>query len=89
LSGLSGTLQTSCAALVRLHGEYQNNSTSEFLSDGKPQQRICSKLFTNRDFGFLKITVERPLRLNFQASAERIARLTQQSAFAAVFRAGS
>ena len=68
--------------LVRLYGEYQNGGTSEFLSDGKPQQRICNKLFANRDFGFLKITVERPLRLNFQASAERIARLPQQSAFA-------
>ena len=30
----------------------------------------------------MKITVERPLRLNFQASAERIARLDEQSAFA-------
>ncbi len=33
------------------------------------------KIFDNRDFGFQRITVERPLRLNFQASAERITRL--------------
>lgn len=34
------------------------------------------------DFGYQRITVERPLRLNFQASAERIARLDGERAFA-------
>ena len=32
--------------------------------------------------GFLKVTVERPLRLSFEATPERIARLDHQSAFA-------
>jgi type I restriction enzyme M protein len=41
-----------------------------------------SKIFTNTDFGYRKITVERPLRLNFQVSAERLARLKDQSGFA-------
>lgn len=40
-----------------------------------------SKIFKTTDFGYRKITVERPLRLNFQASAERIERLREQSAF--------
>jgi type I restriction enzyme M protein len=40
-----------------------------------------SKLFDNRDFGFRRITVERPLRLNFRIDDERIARVRQQSAF--------
>lgn len=40
-----------------------------------------SKVFDNTDFGFTKITVERPLRLNFQASPERIDRLREESAF--------
>jgi type I restriction enzyme M protein len=40
-----------------------------------------AKVFDTNDFGYRKITVERPLRLNFQASAERIARLEEQSAF--------
>ena len=43
-----------------------------------------SKIFDNRDFGFIKLVVERPLRLNFQASPERIARLSEQNAFAAL-----
>ncbi len=41
-----------------------------------------SKLFATTAFGYRKITVERPLRLNFQASDERIARLEDESAFA-------
>lgn len=39
--------------------------------------KICPATY----FGYRKITVERPLRLNFQASAERIARLNNESAF--------
>jgi type I restriction enzyme M protein len=39
------------------------------------------KIFPTTHFGFRKITVERPLRLNFQASPDRIARLDEQSAF--------
>lgn len=36
------------------------------------------KVFDNTDFGFHRITVERPLQLNFQASEERIARLADE-----------
>uniref|UniRef100_A0A832H1V8 DNA methylase adenine-specific domain-containing protein n=1 Tax=Oscillatoriales cyanobacterium SpSt-402 TaxID=2282168 RepID=A0A832H1V8_9CYAN len=67
--------------LVRLYGECQHNATSDVLIDGKVETRTCSKIFDNREFGFLKITVERPLRLNFQASPERIARLAEERAF--------
>ena len=41
-----------------------------------------AKVFDAEAFGYRKITVERPLRLNFQASPERIARLDDQRAFA-------
>lgn len=68
--------------LVRLYAKHEHDADSEVQMDGKPERRVCSKLFDNREFGFLKITVERPLRLNFQASAERIAKLDEQSAFA-------
>jgi type I restriction enzyme M protein len=40
-----------------------------------------SKIFPTTYFGFRKITVERPLRLNFQVSPERLARLDDESAF--------
>lgn len=39
------------------------------------------KIYPNSYLGYRKIAVERPLRLNFQASPERIARLQEQRAF--------
>lgn len=36
------------------------------------------KVFDNEDFGFHRITVERPLQRNFQASEERLARLEDE-----------
>lgn len=42
------------------------------------------KIFRNQEFGYIKLTVERPLRLNFQASLERIERLKEQGAFQAL-----
>jgi len=48
------------------------------------QPGVYTKIFDTTDFGYHKITVERPLRLNFQASAERIARLRSQPAFLAL-----
>ena len=41
----------------------------------------CSKIFDTRDFGYRKITIERPLRLNFSASPQRIEKLKEQKAF--------
>lgn len=67
--------------LVRLYGEYEHDATSEVIVDGKLEIRACSKVFANHKFGYLKLTVERPLRLNFQVSAMRIAKLEEQSAF--------
>ena len=43
---------------------------------------VVSKIFPTTHFGFRKITVERPLRLDFQATPERIARLEDERAFA-------
>lgn len=40
-----------------------------------------SKIFPTTHFGYRKIAVERPLRLNFQVSPERQARLEKESAF--------
>lgn len=39
------------------------------------------KIFDEDDFAYWKVTVERPLRLNFQASPERIERIREQTVF--------
>ena len=48
----------------------------------KAREVTVSKLFPAIHFGFRKITVERPLRLNFEASPARIAKLEDERAFA-------
>ncbi len=45
------------------------------------KQLVVSKVFDNDDFGYHKITVERPLRLNFHATPERLAHLEEETAF--------
>ncbi len=45
------------------------------------EEREHVKIFDNSDFGYRKITVGRPLQLNFQVSPERIERLKEQDAF--------
>ncbi|HNQ88440.1 MAG TPA: class I SAM-dependent DNA methyltransferase [Verrucomicrobiota bacterium] len=39
------------------------------------------RIFDSTEFGYRKITVERPLRLNIHVTPERLARLEQESAF--------
>lgn len=52
--------------LVRLYGHFEET----------PQ----SKIFPIEAFGYRRITVERPLRLNFQTSAERIEKVLEEKA---------
>jgi len=42
------------------------------------------RIFDNQDFGYRRITVERPLRLNFAVDEARIARLKETTAFASL-----
>lgn len=67
--------------ITRLYADFGQNAVSKFKSNGEDREAICSKIFKNQDFGYLKITVERPLQLNFQVSPERIERLKTESAF--------
>jgi type I restriction enzyme M protein len=73
---------TQITRLTEIYGNFRDGEHETVLIDGKPEQRVVSRIFENREFGFLKVTVERPLRLNFEATEERIARLDEQSAFA-------
>jgi len=52
--------------IVRLYGAFETNQ--------------WSKVFDNDDLGYRTITVERPLRLNFAVSPERMARLAEVTA---------
>ncbi len=55
------------AEVVRLYGDFAESERS--------------KIFNNDDFGYRRIVVERPLRLNCAVTPERLERLREESAF--------
>lgn len=69
------------ADITALYDRNQPDETRRFVLDGKEKELVVNKVFDNEDFGYHKITVERPLRLNFQSSAARIALLDGIAAF--------
>jgi type I restriction enzyme M protein len=55
------------ADITRLYGEFRE------------EEHV--KIFDNSDFGYRRITVERPLKLNFAVNDERLARVQEASPF--------
>ena len=70
--------------ILRLLADFRDGDTRAVTKDGTTEDVVVSRIFPTTHFGFRKITVERPLRLNFQASAERIARLDDEKGFQAL-----
>ncbi len=71
--------------IVRLLADFRHDDTRALSRDDSTEEEtkevIVSKIFSTTDFGYRKITVERPLRLNFQATRDRIARLDDERSF--------
>jgi type I restriction enzyme M protein len=70
--------------ILRILASFRDGETRRVAKDGKEEDVVVSRLFPTTHFGFRKITVDRPLRLNFQASPERIARLEDEKGFLAL-----
>ena len=70
------------ADILSLLADFGDGTTRRVDRDGEERDAVVSRVYPTTHFGFRKITVERPLRLDFQASPERIARLDDQRAFA-------
>ena len=70
--------------ILQLLAVYTDGVTRNVTKDGKTEEIVVSRIFPTTHFGFRKITVERPLRLSFQATPERIARLEQEKGFQAL-----
>ncbi len=58
--------------IVRLYEQFLNGDSGE---------GDVSKIFNTTDFGYREIRVERPLKLNFEVSQERVERLKAEKAF--------
>jgi type I restriction enzyme M protein len=70
--------------ILKILAEFRDGDSRVAGKDGKEEDVVVSHVFPTTHFGFRKITVERPLRLNFQASPERIARIEEEKAFQAL-----
>ncbi len=67
--------------ILRLLADFEDGASREVDRDGDERETVVSRIYPTTHFGFRKITVERPLRLDFHASPERIARLDNERAF--------
>ncbi|MBU1044084.1 MAG: type I restriction-modification system subunit M [Candidatus Omnitrophica bacterium] len=77
-----GFFQKMSRSLGNKRHEIKDNQIEEITQIyGKFKQGELCKIFDNSHFGYTRVTVERPLRLNFQASKERIARLDDEAFF--------
>jgi type I restriction enzyme M protein len=72
--------------IVKILAAFTDGETRRTKTDGKEEEAVVSRIFPTMQFGFRKITVERPLRLNFAANPERIARLESERGFQAIAR---
>jgi type I restriction enzyme M protein len=70
--------------VLRILADYKDGATRVVRKDDKEEEVVVSKIFPTTHFGYRKITVERPLRLSFQATPERIARLETETGFQAL-----
>jgi type I restriction enzyme M protein len=77
------------AVLTRIYGDVAHDArltVSEIQTNVDPKRDqtksfFISKIVDNQDFGYLKIIVERPLRLSFAVTDERIDRFKKTTAF--------
>ena len=87
ITGLHGQFQEGASRWVLFDKDGKVVNVASVAPTGDAQegqqwkQLVVSKVFDNEDFGYHKITVERPLRLNFHATPERLVRLEDETAF--------
>ena len=73
--------------ITRLVGNFKDGETRSFCEEDPITKQqvektiVVSRVLDNDDFGFHKVTIERPLRLNYQATPRRISRLKIQNGF--------
>ena len=71
------------AEIVRTYGAFEEHKAITDETTGTASE-VGSKIFSNESFGFMRITVERPLKLRFELTSERLAELAEVPKFAAM-----
>ncbi len=67
--------------ILGLLADFEDGATRKVVQDGEEREVVVSRIYPSTHFGFRKITVERPLKLDFQPRPERIDRLEEERAF--------
>jgi type I restriction enzyme M protein len=67
--------------ITRVYGDFKNDDTRTFASNGDTKTLVVGKVFDNADFGYRKITIERPLRLRFEVTTEGLDALRAATLF--------
>ena len=73
--------------LTRIHGNFADGETRDQTDDDpvthqpRTRPRVVSRVFENDELGYREVTVEQPLRLNFAAAPDRIARIEEERTF--------
>jgi len=70
--------------ILQILADFRDGDSRRIEKDGKEEEIVVSRVFPTTHFGFRKITVERPLRLSFQATPERIAQLEEEKGFQSI-----
>jgi type I restriction enzyme M protein len=58
--------------ITRIYGNFTDGEMRKLNVEDATKELVVSKIFDNEDFGFQKITVERPLRLKFEITDEKL-----------------
>ena len=67
--------------ILKILTDYQDDDTRIITKATRREEHVVSRIVPTTHFGFRKITVERPLRRNYQASLERIGKLRELRKF--------
>ena len=73
--------------ITRVFGDFVDGDTRQVVIDGTLKTVVVSKVFDNDAFGYRRITVERPLRLSFAVTPERLERVKASKVFTDILKA--
>lgn len=69
------------AEITRIYHDFIDGDTRRFTRNNLDKELVVSRIFDNADFGYHKVVVERPLKLSFAATPDRMEKLAEQSGF--------
>ena len=67
--------------ILKILRDYRDGDTRVVALNGNQTEVVVSRIFPKTQFAYRRVTVERPLRLNFLPSEDRIRRLEDEKAF--------